>query len=134
MSFGGKSWSISSKDMNIGAEKNDNTRCVGAIFDLEAGTSITPSDGNPGWVVGDTFLKNVYSVFRTDPPSVGFAELSTIAGGTGAPNADSVPSTTSTTSAGQSGTNTSSAAITAIAPTFISVLAVLISAVLFNSL
>jgi cathepsin D len=56
MSFGGKSWSISSKDMNIGAEKNDNTRCVGAIFDLEAGTSITPSDGNPGWVVGDTFL------------------------------------------------------------------------------
>ncbi|KAJ7128505.1 hypothetical protein C8R44DRAFT_873222 [Mycena epipterygia] len=28
------------------------------------------------WIVGDTFLKNVYSVFRYKPPSVGFASLS----------------------------------------------------------
>lgn len=27
------------------------------------------------WVVGDTFLKNVYSVYRYDPPAVGFATL-----------------------------------------------------------
>ncbi|KAF5328713.1 hypothetical protein D9619_011734 [Psilocybe cf. subviscida] len=135
MSFGGKSWPISSQDMNIGTEQNDNTRCVGAIFDLEAGTSITASDGNPGWVVGDTFLKNVYSVFRSDPPSVGFAELSTNAGGTGTPNAASAPSTTSTTSPGQNdSSDKKSAATTTTTSTFVSAFAVLISAVLFNLL
>ena len=31
-------------------------------------------DGIPSWIIGDTFLKNVYSVFRfSDPPAVGFA-------------------------------------------------------------
>jgi cathepsin D len=30
----------------------------------------------PCWIIGDTFLKNVYSVFRFEPPSVGFAKLS----------------------------------------------------------
>jgi cathepsin D len=27
------------------------------------------------WLLGDTFLKNVYSVYRLEPPSVGFAKL-----------------------------------------------------------
>lgn len=27
------------------------------------------------WIVGDTYLKNFYSVFRYDPPAVGFAPL-----------------------------------------------------------
>jgi len=27
------------------------------------------------WLLGDTFLKNVYSVYRYDPPSVGFAPI-----------------------------------------------------------
>ena len=42
--------------------------CVGGFFALDtSGTSAPP------WIVGDTFLKNVYSVFRASPPSVGFA-------------------------------------------------------------
>lgn len=28
------------------------------------------------WLLGDTFLKNVYSVYRYNPPSVGFAPVS----------------------------------------------------------
>ena len=31
------------------------------------------------WIVGIAFLNGVYSVFRADPPSVGFAELSQVA-------------------------------------------------------
>ena len=44
-------------------------QCVGSIF-VYGGSS----DG-PGWILGDTFLKNVYSVFRANPPSIGFAAL-----------------------------------------------------------
>ncbi|KAF8961369.1 aspartic peptidase domain-containing protein [Flammula alnicola] len=84
LSFGGKAWPISAADMNTGPEPNDNTKCIGAIFDLSQGTNIEPGSGNPSWVVGDTFLKNVYSVFRATPPSVGFAQLSSAAGGSGA--------------------------------------------------
>jgi len=33
------------------------------------------SSNRPGWIIGDTFLKNVYSVFRVNPASVVFAAL-----------------------------------------------------------
>ncbi len=33
----------------------------------------------PLWSIGDTFLKNVYSVFRTSPAAVGFTQLSSTA-------------------------------------------------------
>ncbi|PPR00497.1 hypothetical protein CVT24_005520 [Panaeolus cyanescens] len=82
LSFGGKAWAISSQDMNLGAESIRNTdTCMGAIFDLNLGSNVGSGPGVPSWVIGDTFLKNVYSVFRASPPSVGFAELSIAAGG-----------------------------------------------------
>ncbi|KAL1945921.1 hypothetical protein VTO73DRAFT_1923 [Trametes versicolor] len=77
--FGGKSWPISSADMNLG--RISASQCVGGIFDLTQGSDVTGGNGNPTWVVGDTFLKNVYSVFRANPAAVGFAELSNAAGG-----------------------------------------------------
>ncbi|KAI0759859.1 acid protease [Trametes elegans] len=77
--FGGKSWPISTSDMNLGRISASN--CVGGIFDLTLGSDVSGGNGNPTWVVGDTFLKNVYSVFRANPPAVGFAELSDAAGG-----------------------------------------------------
>ena len=41
------------------------------MFGLDLG-----SQGGPDWVIGDAFLKNVYSVFRFSPgPSIGFAQL-----------------------------------------------------------
>lgn len=82
IAFGGKSWPISSRDMNLGTP-GGTSLCVGAIFDLTAGSAVEAGGNNPSWVVGDTFLKNVYSVFRADPPSVGFAQLSENAGGSG---------------------------------------------------
>jgi len=86
LNFGSQSWPISNADFNLGAVDNSGQMCVGGIFDLDAGTNGaagSPSSGNPAWVVGDTFLKNVYSVFRSNPPSVGFAQLSSQAGGSG---------------------------------------------------
>ncbi|KAH9006684.1 acid protease [Lactarius hengduanensis] len=79
MSFGGPSWPISLADMNLGTVGNG--RCLGAIFDITIATNVTPGEGNPAWIIGDTFLKNVYSVFRASPPAVGFAQLSNAAGG-----------------------------------------------------
>jgi cathepsin D len=76
LNFGGKTWSISPEDMNLGTPPDaPQGQCLGGIFDLGQGTSIQGGGGNPSWVVGDTFLKNVYSVFRADPPAVGFASL-----------------------------------------------------------
>ena len=89
MSFGGRSWPISEADFRL--SQLTQTLCLGAFFELNTGASA------PAWIVGDTFLvrlsssvflvlikvlspqKNVYSVFRYDPPSVGFAELSSAA-------------------------------------------------------
>jgi len=106
ISFGGKLWSINTKDMNVGQISQTSSRCLGAIFDLSVGTSIPTGSSNPSWVVGDTFLvrfllsiplpsnltfslfntkkKNVYTVFRANPVSIGFAELSSYVGGSGA--------------------------------------------------
>ncbi|KAI9573802.1 acid protease [Boletus coccyginus] len=71
MSFGGPSWPVSPSDFqltSIGSNK-----CVGAFFSIDTGGS------TPSWIVGDTFLKNVFSAFRYNPPSVGFAWLSAAA-------------------------------------------------------
>ncbi|KAI0032718.1 aspartic peptidase domain-containing protein, partial [Vararia minispora EC-137] len=73
LSFGGKSWPINPADMNHG-EILGSGQCLGALFDVTQGASTDNS--TPSWIVGDTFLKNVYTVFRTNPAAVGFAELS----------------------------------------------------------
>ncbi|PPQ90543.1 hypothetical protein CVT25_015857 [Psilocybe cyanescens] len=96
MSFGGKAWPISTQDMNTGPATRGSSTCLGAIFDLSMGTNIPAGSGNPNWVIGDTFLKNVYTVFRaSSPPAVGFAQLSSLAGGSGA--GPSAPASTSST-------------------------------------
>ncbi|KAG5717259.1 hypothetical protein E4T56_gene19947, partial [Termitomyces sp. T112] len=64
-------WPISEADFRL--SQLTQALCLGAFFELNTGASA------PSWIVGDTFLKNVYSVFRYDPPSVGFAELSSVA-------------------------------------------------------
>ncbi|KAG5636149.1 hypothetical protein H0H81_008980 [Sphagnurus paluster] len=92
MSFGGKLWPINPADMNLGRVSRGSTQCVGGIFDLSLGSNITPGSGNPSWVVGATFLKNVYAVYRSSPPSIGFAQLSAAAGGSGTPSSSPVSS------------------------------------------
>ncbi|KAG1736967.1 aspartic peptidase domain-containing protein, partial [Suillus lakei] len=74
--FGGTNWAISPLDVDLSTFNdtmigNANTTSLiyaGGIFDI--GISSTPA-----WIVGDTFLKNVYSVFRASPVAVGFPQL-----------------------------------------------------------
>ncbi|KAJ7051632.1 aspartic peptidase domain-containing protein [Mycena amicta] len=109
-SFGGRSWAISTSDMSAGLWEGE--LCNGAIFPLVS----TPGDGTfsnfttgsnrPSWIFGNTFLKNVYTVLNADPPSVGFADLSTLAGGSGEPNSTA----TSTVSSSSPSSTTSNAA------------------------
>jgi len=101
ISFGGQTWPIDPKDMNFGPLDQQGLQCIGAIFDLSMGTNIVSGGGNPSWVIGDTFLKNVYSVYRSNPPSIGFAQLSAAAGGSGTPGA--APTGTTTSSGNTSG-------------------------------
>lgn len=72
IAFGGSSWSISSADFELA--QLSRSQCLGAFFELDMSGSSSPS-----WIVGDTFLKNVYSVFRYEPAAVGFANLSSTA-------------------------------------------------------
>lgn len=116
ISFGGLSWPINPIDMSLGPERSGSDMCLGGIFDLTAGSNIPEGSGAPGWVVGATFLKNVYSVFRaSDPPAIGFAQLSDAVGSSGTPGP--APSGTSTGSG--SGTSQSDgAAVTLSKSTF----------------
>ncbi|KAI0693999.1 acid protease [Cerioporus squamosus] len=67
-SWGGKSWTISAANFNAG--RVDSTRCVGAIAAF-ADSSL----GASTWIVGDSFMKNVYTAFSVDQNAVGFATL-----------------------------------------------------------
>ncbi|KIJ20610.1 hypothetical protein PAXINDRAFT_106243 [Paxillus involutus ATCC 200175] len=99
ISFGGPSWPVSPADFQL--TKVSSSQCIGAFFELETGSSA------PDWIVGDTFLKNVYSVFRYNPPSVGFAALSETAlgmnGVNGPPPTATIGSVSATVTAGSSG-------------------------------
>ncbi|KAG9316875.1 aspartic peptidase domain-containing protein [Chiua virens] len=120
ISFGGTNWAISTADMNLGTVSGSGSKamCAGGIFDI--GTSVGNSNGLPSWIVGDTFLKNVYSVFQANPAAVGFAQLASglssttnsssgtipFSSGTGVP----LPSSSSSSSSSPFGTGTSGVA------------------------
>ncbi|KAI9570735.1 aspartic peptidase domain-containing protein [Boletus coccyginus] len=63
----GRSFAISAEMFNLGPSDSSGDSCIGAI----AGT------GNLGniWLLGDVFLRNVYSVFDIGGLQVGFADL-----------------------------------------------------------
>jgi len=71
IAFGGKYWPIDPQDANFGPLNGSNI-CLGAFFVYNTGNST----GGPTWVVGTAFLKNVYTVLRSQPTAIGFAELS----------------------------------------------------------
>ncbi|KAK4122917.1 hypothetical protein N657DRAFT_575132 [Parathielavia appendiculata] len=62
LSFGGVTYGISAQDWV--AQKGDN-KCISNLYGYEV------FEG--AWLVGDTFLKNVYSVFDADEMRIGFA-------------------------------------------------------------
>jgi len=59
ISFGGPAWPISLADLNLGTLANG--RCLGAIFDITAGSNVKPTPGTPQWIVGDTFLVRIFA-------------------------------------------------------------------------
>ncbi|CDW94732.1 hypothetical protein [Sporisorium scitamineum] len=72
LSFGGKSWTMNSQDFNLGSYPYTNSQtCLGALFEIDLGST---QYGVPQWIVGDSFLKNVFSVFD-GAGRVGFASL-----------------------------------------------------------
>jgi cathepsin D len=80
--FSGKSYPMSPKDY-IGARLEGGDGCISTIIAQAV-------FGDDVWILGDTFLKNVYAVFDFDHDRIGFAEL------THPPT----PQTTTTTAAG----------------------------------
>ncbi|KAA1119092.1 hypothetical protein PGT21_014932 [Puccinia graminis f. sp. tritici] len=65
MVFGGRRFDINPLDMSIGKDKHG--RCVGGIIGLEK---------KGVWLVGQVFLKNVYTVYNQRNYTVSFADLS----------------------------------------------------------
>ncbi|KAJ7071641.1 aspartic peptidase domain-containing protein, partial [Mycena amicta] len=78
--FGGQSWWISIGELDLNFENpitiNGVEFCIGGfyVYNGMLGTN---------WAFGVSLLKNVYSVFRPTTGQIGFAELSTSAGGRG---------------------------------------------------
>ncbi|KAJ7265767.1 aspartic peptidase A1, partial [Mycena rebaudengoi] len=73
ISFGGRLWPINPVDMNIGHVAAGSSQCLGAII---SGSNTINTDGTANWIFGTAFMRNVYTVFRPTPFSIGFAELS----------------------------------------------------------
>ena len=90
--FNGIAYPVSPYDFNLGSVSL-HSDCIGAVFSLDAAPSTTSplsaavddpisnsTSVDPDWIVGDSFLKNVYTVFRYENPrAVGFAQLSSAA-------------------------------------------------------
>lgn len=69
LTFGGQQYSINSADMSAGILDSRGQNCLGGILGSNLG------GGAPSFIVGDVFLKNVFSVYQYSPAAVGFASL-----------------------------------------------------------
>ncbi|KAJ3476072.1 hypothetical protein NLI96_g11413 [Meripilus lineatus] len=69
---GEKHWAITPDNFNMGLVDVGSSLCVGAI----SSDTTTNSSQNPVWIFGDSFMKNVFTVFSVDNSTVGFAQLS----------------------------------------------------------
>ncbi|KAJ7224896.1 aspartic peptidase domain-containing protein [Mycena rebaudengoi] len=81
VSFGGKTWTLNSDDLNLGPIASGDQQCYGALtaWGLFGLSEYAVPDAD--WVFGLPFLRNIYSVFRETPPAMGIAALSVAAGG-----------------------------------------------------
>ncbi|KAH9948843.1 protease [Amylocystis lapponica] len=67
-SWGGNSWAISADSFNAGSSDSDSSQCMGALGVQDIGDNT--------WLLGDTFIRNVYVAFDAGNNAVGFAKLS----------------------------------------------------------
>ena len=70
ITFGNVAYDIKNSDFGITHMTPDPTSCTGSIFEAGLG-----GDAPVDYIVGATFLKNVYSVYNYGSLSVGFADL-----------------------------------------------------------
>lgn len=109
MTFGTFTVEITEADFNIGSFGVDGTMCIGGVYvqSLSSTSAIQ-------WIVGDTMLKNVYSVYRYSPAAVGFAKLASDTTSTGSSSSSSgssaVAASSSTTASSSSSSIASSIA------------------------
>ncbi|KAI0650082.1 acid protease [Trametes meyenii] len=68
-SWGGKSWAVSADNFSLGETEENSGQCIGALAGQDVGL------GDNVWLLGDSFMKNVYTAFSFDKNSVGFATL-----------------------------------------------------------
>ncbi|KAJ9126646.1 hypothetical protein QFC24_001675 [Naganishia onofrii] len=124
LQFGSVSYAVSNGDFNLGQFTSNAQYCTGAIYAQNLG-----SQSPIQWIVGATFLKNVYSVFRYNPTAIGFAALSNNASSlTTATGATSALLPTSTSGSGSgSGTGTASAAMDLAVTPLAVILSVMVS-------
>lgn len=111
--FSGVSYSVSPKDYVGTATNSSGTTCASNIVGVE-------TSGSDVWLLGDVFLKNVYTVFDFDQDRIGFAfrngtttnstgSASSSLGATTSTGSSSSSSTTQTASATQHGSTSNSA-------------------------
>ncbi|KAJ7337667.1 acid protease [Mycena albidolilacea] len=67
--WGGQNWAISAANLNLGQTATGSKDCVASIAAQDLGL------GSNVFLLGDAFMKNVYTVFDFDQEAVGFAEL-----------------------------------------------------------
>ena len=67
--WGGKDWAISSENFSQGETESGSGQCVGSLVAQGMGL------GDGVWLLGDSFMKNVYTAFSFDKSAVGFAKL-----------------------------------------------------------
>ncbi|KAJ9100506.1 hypothetical protein QFC21_003545 [Naganishia friedmannii] len=105
MTFGTFTVEITEADFNIGSFGVDGTMCIGGVYvqSLSSTSAIQ-------WIVGDTMLKNVYSVYRYSPAAVGFAKLASDTTSTGSGSSSSGSSAAVASSSTPASSSSSSAA------------------------
>lgn len=101
MTFGTFDVHVTEADFNVGSYGSDTSMCTGGVY-VQSLSSSSPIQ----WVIGDTLLKNVYTVYRYSPAAVGFA---TLASNSATPSASS----SSANSSAASSSAATSAATTA---------------------
>ncbi|KAK6974365.1 acid protease [Favolaschia claudopus] len=67
--YGGKDWTISAANINLGQTTTGSKDCVASLAAQDLGL------GSHVFLLGDSFMKNMYSVFDFDREAVGFATL-----------------------------------------------------------
>ncbi|KAJ6504411.1 acid protease [Mycena vulgaris] len=67
--WGGLDWEITSANFNMGQIAEGSPTCVGALAGEDLGLGLDV------WLLGDSFMKNVYTAFDFNKSAVGFAAL-----------------------------------------------------------